>query len=310
MKIIELTFPFETALEGIPTSLVMALGDFDGIHLGHQEVIRRTIAAAKRLQVPAAIMTFTPHPRFVLGQAKYEQNLTPLIEKTETFSKMGVEFIYLIHFTTAFSQISPKMFVDQVLSSLGIQSVVVGFDFTFGHEGKGTPEVLQNLSEGKFSVEIVPPYDLQGEKVSSTSIREYLCEGKMEQVRDLLGHYYRLRGIVVTGEGRGRTIGFPTANIEPLEAYVIPGKGVYAVRCKVQGAIFNGVMNIGSKPTFTDDVKQTLEAHLFDFNASIYGEQMEVEFIHFIRQEHKFSSVDELIKQIHLDAEEAQRILD
>jgi riboflavin kinase/FMN adenylyltransferase len=310
MRIIELNYPSTTLIELNSVKQVMALGDFDGIHLGHQEVIQRTLAAAKRLGLPASIMTFHPHPRVVLGQSKYEQNLTPLHDKMELFAKMGIEYVYLMNFTLTFARISPLEFVDMVLVPLSVHTIVVGFDFTFGHEGKGTPEGLLELGQDKFSVEIVPPFHLSGEKVSSTNIRENLLEGSIEEANHLIGRKYRIRGQVVTGDGRGRTIGFPTANIEPVEDYVIPKKGVYAVRCTVYGTVYNAVMNIGTKPTFSDnEVNITLEAHLFDFDQMIYNEKIEVEFIHYIRSERKFAIIDELIQQIQQDASEAKRIL-
>jgi riboflavin kinase/FMN adenylyltransferase len=310
MQIIEINYPSVTPMEQFSIKQVMALGDFDGIHLGHQEVIQRTLATARELSLPASIMTFHPHPRVVLGQSKYEQNLTPLDDKLELFSKMGIEYVYLVNFTLTFARISPFEFVEQVLVPLGLHSIVVGFDFTFGHEGKGTPESLRQMGQDKFCVEIIPAFHSEGEKVSSTNIRGHLFEGNIEAANHLLGRTYRISGRVVTGDGRGRTIGFPTANISPTDDYVIPQKGVYAVRCRVNGGQYNAVMNIGTKPTFTEnEVKQTLEAHLFDFNQMIYDQEIEVEFIQYLRPERRFPSVEQLIKQIHQDAEEAERVL-
>jgi riboflavin kinase/FMN adenylyltransferase len=310
MQIIEINFPAVIPVEQCSVKQVMALGDFDGIHLGHQEVIQRTLATARELSLPASIMTFHPHPRVVLGQSKYEQNLTPLDDKLELFSTMGIEYVYLVNFTLTFARISPFEFVERVLVPLGLHSILVGFDFTFGHEGKGTPESLRQMGQDKYAVEIIPPFHFAGEKVSSTHIRRHLCEGDIEAANHLLGRSYRICGQVVTGEGRGRTIGFPTANIQPMDHYLIPKKGVYAVRCRVNGDRYNAVMNIGTKPTFTEnEVKQTLEAHLFDFNQSIYGQEIEVEFIQYLRPEQKFASVEQLIQQIAQDAEEAKRIL-
>jgi riboflavin kinase/FMN adenylyltransferase len=255
-------------------------------------------------------MTFHPHPRVVLGQSKYEHNLTPLPDKMELFANMGIEYVYLVNFTLTFAQISPLEFVDKVLVPLGVSSIIIGFDFTFGHEGKGTPEGLQQLGKERFSVEIVPAYHLSGEKVSSTVIRENLLEGSIKEANLLIGRTYRVCGHVAKGDGRGRTIGFPTANIEPDEDYVIPRKGVYAVRCTVHGTEYNAVMNIGTNPTFKEnEMKQSLEVHIFDFNQSIYNEKIEVEFIQYLRPERKFASVDELIQQIQMDALEAKRIL-
>jgi riboflavin kinase/FMN adenylyltransferase len=310
MQIIEINFPSVTPIAQYSVKQVLALGDFDGIHLGHQEVIQRTLATARKLSLPASIMTFHPHPRVVLGQSKYEQNLTPLEDKLELFSKMGIEYVYLVNFTLTFARISPYEFVEQVLVPLGLHSIVVGFDFTFGHEGKGTPESLCQMGQDKFSVEIIPPFHSDGEKVSSTNIRGHLYEGNIEAANHLLGRTYRICGRVVTGDGRGRTIGFPTANIDPIDDYVIPKKGVYAVRCRVNGDQYNAVMNIGTKPTFTEnEIKQTLEAHLFNFNQSIYDQEIEVEFIQYLRSEQKFTSVDQLIQQIQQDAEDAKKLL-
>jgi riboflavin kinase/FMN adenylyltransferase len=310
MQIIELNYPALTTLKFNAVKQVMALGDFDGIHLGHQEVIQRTLAIARELSLPASIMTFHPHPRVVLGQSKYEQNLTPLDDKLALFSNMGIEYVYLVNFTLTFARISPLEFVEQVLVPMGLHSIVVGFDFTFGHEGKGTPESLRQMGQGLFSVQIIPPFHFEGEKVSSTNIRVHLMEGQIAEANHLLGRTYRICGRVVTGDGRGRTIGFPTANIEPSDDYVIPKKGVYAVRCRVNGHQYNAVMNIGTKPTFTENgVKQTLEAHLFDFDQSIYNQEIEVEFVQYLRQEQKFASVDQLIQQIHQDAAEAKSLL-
>jgi riboflavin kinase/FMN adenylyltransferase len=310
LQIIELTYPFIVPIERHAKLQVMALGDFDGIHLGHQEVISRTLAIADEYGLPASIMTFHPHPRVVLGQAKYEQSLTPLEDKMALFVEMGIQFVYLINFTELFAKIKPDEFVKTVLLPIGLHTIVVGFDYKYGYEGKGTPERLQETGRNEFEVEIIPPYHRNGEKVSSTTIRDYLTNGQVEQANQLLGYNYRLRGEVVTGDGRGRTIGFPTANIAPSADYVLPGKGVYAVRCSVHNKTYNAVMNIGTKPTFTaNEVKITLEAHMFDFNASIYGEKIEVAFVQFIRHERKFTGVDELIKQIHQDAETAQKIL-
>jgi riboflavin kinase/FMN adenylyltransferase len=223
---------------------------------------------------------------------------------------MGIEYVYLVNFTLAFARISPAEFVERVLVPLGLHSIVAGFDFTFGHEGKGTPESLRQMGQDKFSVQIIPPFHSEGEKVSSTNIRRHLLEGNIEAANHLLGRIYRIAGRVVKGDGRGRTIGFPTANIDLTDDYVIPKQGVYAVRCLVDGNKYNAVMNIGTKPTFTEnEVKQTLEAHLFDFNQSIYEQEIEVEFIQYLRPEQKFTSVEQLIQQIQRDAEEAKRIL-
>lgn len=286
---------------------MVAIGDFDGVHLGHQEVIGRALRSAKQLGLPTAIMTFHPHPRAVMGQDKYTELLTPMNKKMMIFESLGVNHAYIVTFDASLMQLSPEQFVDQVLDRLGVNSVICGFDFTFGYQGKGTPDSLCKLSHGKFSVEVVRPFQMDGEKVSSTLIRESLQQGDIDTVTRLLGRPYSISGIVVDGEKRGRTIGFPTANLQLDEPYVTPANGVYAIKAMVKGETYKGVMNIGVKPTFSSgEPMPSFEAHLFEFSEQIYGEQMNVELIAFLRPERKFSSIDDLVAQIKLDAETAK----
>jgi riboflavin kinase/FMN adenylyltransferase len=294
--------------QGLPSRQVLAIGDFDGVHLGHQEVIRRAVATADSLKLPAAVMTFDPHPREVLGQAKYACSLTPLDHKLELFARLGVELAYIVNFNETLMRLLPEQFVQRMLLPLGLDTVVVGFDFTFGHRGQGTPDSLAQLSEGGFAVEVVRPCEIDGAKVSSTAIREALGRGDVARSAKLLGRPYSIRGEVVHGHARGRTIGFPTANVQPKGDYVLPANGVYAVRAAVEGVgIFNGVMNVGVKPTFADgELRPTLEAHLFDFNKDIYGASVELQLVSHLRGERKFASVQELVEQIHRDAEQAR----
>ncbi|MEW9697673.1 bifunctional riboflavin kinase/FAD synthetase [Paenibacillus sp. SI8] len=308
MQIIPLSYPID--LESTPIHVgkqVVAIGDFDGVHMGHREVIGRAIHTAGHLGLPAAVMTFHPHPRAVMGQMKYTELLTPMSKKMELFASLGVNHVYIVTFDASLMRLTPEQFVDQVLYLLGVDSVICGFDFTFGFQGKGTPDSLCELSHGKFSVEVVRPFHMDGEKVSSTLIRESLQQGDIDTVTRLLGRPYSLSGTVIDGEKRGRTIGFPTANLQLDEPFVIPVNGVYAIKASLRGETYKGVMNIGVKPTFTTgELKPTLEAHLFDFSEQIYGEHLTVEFIAYLRSERKFASIDELISQIKKDSEEAK----
>ncbi|WP_248926325.1 bifunctional riboflavin kinase/FAD synthetase [Paenibacillus hamazuiensis] len=307
MQTIQLTYPLNET-EPIRRQ-VLAIGEFDGVHLGHAEVIRRAVTLAEKLHLPCSIMTFHPHPRQVLGQAKYVKLLTPLEEKLKQFERLGVQYTYMVAFDTDFMRVSPEQFVEQVLIPMKVDTVIVGFDFTFGYKGLGTPDTLCELAKGRFAVEVVRPFHQGGSKVSSTLIREHLAEGKVEQAARLLGRPYRLEGDVVHGHKRGRTIGFPTANIAVSSSYVLPMNGVYAVRVFTEGTVFNGVMNIGVKPTFADDEsKPTVEAHLFDFSGDLYGKKAAVELISFIRAEQKFASVEQLIAQIQRDADLARSL--
>ncbi|MBC8080054.1 MAG: bifunctional riboflavin kinase/FAD synthetase [Gorillibacterium sp.] len=306
MLVIELKYPFDSSNLDLPSSQVLAIGDFDGVHLGHREVIERALERARQLNLPASIMTFHPHPREVLGADKYRQILTPLPDKLKQFSEMGIEYTYLVSFDKAFSTLSPEEFITGILLKLKIESVIVGFDFTFGFGGSGTADSLAIISSGQFAVEVVRPYCFAGSKVSSTLIRENLQDGRLTEANALLGRGYSISGTVVEGEGRGRTIGYPTANVKLELPYVVPRNGVYAVRVTVRSQSFGGVMNIGVNPTFTGEGIRTLEVHLFDFTDSIYGESIRIDFVDLLREERKFNSVSQLIAQINSDADRAR----
>lgn len=288
----------------------MAIGYFDGVHLGHQEVIRRAIYAANSEQIISSIMTFDPHPREVLGHIQNSQYITPLEEKLERFANCGLDRTYILTFNRTLSHLMPEQFIHEVLFTLQVDTVVVGFNFTFGHLGRGTVDLLREIGAGKMKVNVIRPFHMNNIKVSSTVIREKLHAGELDKVAQLLGRPYSITGQVVQGLGRGQTIGIPTANIEPRDNYVIPRNGVYAVRVAVGGVIYNGVMNVGLKPTFDDNPAQpTLEVHILGFNQSIYGESIQIQLIEYIRAEQKFSSVDLLVNQIRSDILTAQKIL-
>ncbi|NMM51196.1 bifunctional riboflavin kinase/FAD synthetase [Paenibacillus aquistagni] len=288
----------------IPQAII--LGHFDGIHQGHQHVIKRAVAHAKEQGLIAGLMTFHPHPKGVFGKPGYDRYLTPLGEKERQLEALGVDRLYVVEFDTVFAQITPSEFV-HALCRLDAKHVVCGFDYRFGHRGAGTAEMLREEGKNCFTVDIVEPIDQDGTKVSSTRIRECLDEGDVTLANELLGRSYMLRGEVVHGEKRGRAIGYPTANVQPEEPYYIPKLGVYAVRAEVRGETYDSVLSVGLKPTFHSHIPEpVVEAHLFDFHDDIYGKTMTVYLKKFIRGEQKFNSVQELINQIHLDAEQAK----
>jgi riboflavin kinase / FMN adenylyltransferase len=310
MQTIRVSYPHKAALQGAGSANVMAIGEFDGVHLGHASVIKKAQECAAESEAITSLMTFDPHPRQVLGHDQYAKLLTPLSSKLQLFEEQGIDFTYVIDFNTYLMKMSPECFVEEVLIPLQLHTVVVGFDFRFGHRGEGHADMLRQLSKGRFHVEIVLPLHMNGTKISSTAIREALQAGDVDRAKAFLGRWYAIRGEVVTGDARGRTIGFPTANIMPSDAYLIPANGVYAVKATIQGKdhAYSGVMNIGVKPTFHSGVQvPTLEAHLFDFDEMIYGATMEVELVAYLRKERKFSSIQELIHQIQQDAAQAKR---
>ncbi|REE94466.1 riboflavin kinase/FMN adenylyltransferase [Paenibacillus taihuensis] len=312
MEIISLQYPIDQARatqHSVPKAL--AIGHFDGVHRGHQNVIRRAVESAKASGLQSAVMTFHPHPKEVLGQSgQYAVCLTPLEDKVERFRRLGVNVVYIVTFDLTFAGVSPEDFVNEVLRPLRVKKAIVGFDFTFGAKGAGKPETLWALGEPDIEVDIVDPYMQNGDKVSSTLIREALQDGRPEAAEQLLGEPYQVRGTVIHGEGRGRTIGFPTANVQPEAGFLVPRQGVYAIMVHVDGKWMPGVLNIGVKPTFHEKLPEpVMEAHLFDYSGDLYGKTITIEFIAFLRTEKKFGSIDELISQIKADSDKARSVL-
>lgn len=311
MKRFPIRYPGEPLPQaGMPEQVVLAIGDFDGVHQGHQQVIRRAVERAKRAGLPSAMMTFDPHPRLVLGHTQYEACLTPLTIKLEVMESLGLDFAYVVEFNKQFSRLAPAQFVEEMLLPLGVHSVVVGFDFSFGYQGKGTPDTLAEMGHKQFAVEVVRPFHLDGEKVSSTRVRENLLSGRIKEANELLGRPYSMRGKVVTGEQRGRKLDFPTANIELEDPYFLPPNGVYAVTVDYEGGTLIGAANLGIKPTFSNQrILPVLEVHLLDFSGDLYGKTLEVQLHAYIREERKFPSIDYLVKQISEDVQQIRHLM-
>ncbi|WP_379151454.1 bifunctional riboflavin kinase/FAD synthetase [Paenibacillus sp. sgz5001063] len=312
MRTVTLSYPIppETAADWAQPQ-VTALGQFDGLHLGHASVIASAVALARKDGIPASVMTFHPHPKDVMGKGDYDGYLTPPKDKQELLAGMGVDILYIIEFNEQLSKVSPEDFVSVMLLPLKIVTAVVGFDFRFGYLGEGDPERLRELGQGAMGVVTAPPFLIGGQKVSSSGIRKSLQNGELTLANTWFGRCYHLRGTVVHGEKRGRTIGFPTANVQLDERYVIPAKGVYAVRVFYKDEVLHGVMNVGVKPTFHEGVTApSFEVHLFDFAGDIYGQELMVELVSFIRPERKFESIGALIAQIGEDAGTAKSLLE
>ncbi|MEI2663846.1 bifunctional riboflavin kinase/FAD synthetase [Rossellomorea sp. LJF3] len=309
MKVITVHHPHSISKNEFPP-LVLALGYFDGVHKGHQRVIRAAVEEAKEQDVSSAVMTFDPHPSVVLGHKhQHIHYITPLEDKKEIIKELGVDYLFIVRFTSEFANLTPQDFVDQYIIGLNVRHVVAGYDYSYGRMGKGTMETLPFHSRDMFSsttVSKLTDADLDL-KVSSSLIRENLKEGDVSRVKKLLGRPFKMKGTVIHGDKRGRKIGFPTANIELSDDYLTPKVGVYAVRMKIYDKWFDGVCNIGYKPTFKnpDDYSLTIEVHLFDFHTSIYGEEVFIEWYDRIRDEQKFSGIEELISQIQKDKDQA-----
>ncbi|MBB6672866.1 bifunctional riboflavin kinase/FAD synthetase [Cohnella nanjingensis] len=296
-----------------PEGLSLAIGFFDGVHLGHAEVVKRAVSLAKRQGLKPAVLTFDPHPRTILGHDGYHTVLTPLDDKLSLLAELGMEVAYVVSFDMGFAEVSAERFVTELLLPLGVKTAVVGFDFKFGHRGRGNAELLRTAGGGTIDVQVVEPVFQGGAKVSSTRIREMLSAGRCDEAEKLLGRPYAITGVVVHGDARGRLLGFPTANMKPDVPYVLPLHGVYAVTIDgVDGAADTrkGVINVGLRPTFdAPGGVPKLETHLFDFDGDLYGQNLTVRFRSFLRPETKFASFDELKAQIGRDAESARAAL-
>jgi riboflavin kinase/FMN adenylyltransferase len=291
----------------LPAS-VITLGMFDGVHRGHQALLTRCREHADQLHLPAVALTYEPHPSYILRPDQPVRLLTPLAEKLALLAQWGMDYVVIPEFTQDFSRLLPEEFVHNVLlTALHPHTVVAGYRTTFGHMRAGTAAVLRELGETfDFTVDIVEPIEVDGGPVSSTRIRESLADGNVHLAAELLGYRYQLVGTVTQGDGRGHQIGVPTANLAVPQEKLIPADGVYAVDAIVPGTTRRAVMNIGNRPTF--DRPRSLEAHLLDFHADLYGQPMTVAFIDRLRDIHPFADIASLIAQIHRDIDQARAL--
>jgi riboflavin kinase / FMN adenylyltransferase len=289
---------------------VVALGNFDGVHLGHQAVVRRAVEEGRRREAKVVAATFDPHPRVVLAPGSEPRLLTTLEMRREKLLGYGVDEVWAIRFDEALSRKSPEEFVRDVLvGEIGASAVVVGENFRFGHRAAGDFRELERLMRG-FGGEAyaVPVRSEDGEApISSTRIRRLVGEGEVAEAAKLLGRPYVLRGEVIMGDKRGRTIGFPTANVLADPALVVPARGVYAGFVRVGKDTYAACTNIGVAPTF-ERRESRVEAYLLGFEGDLYGREVDVSFLQRIREEKRFSGVEELKTQISRDVEAARRI--
>ncbi|NBW70260.1 MAG: bifunctional riboflavin kinase/FAD synthetase [Bacteroidetes bacterium] len=292
---------------------VVTVGTFDGIHKGHQALMHRLVQTAKREDARSIVVSFDPHPRSIIhAGADGIRLLTTLKERNSVLSQLGVDLLCVIPFTRDFSLQSAEEFVvNSLVKTIGLSHFVIGYDHHFGKNRDGNAILLQQIGkEHGFDVEIVSKKEMGDTTISSTTIRNALEQnGDVVFAAQLLGRSYSFEGIVIHGDERGRTIGFPTANIRPDNPdKLIPKEGIYAVRVSVMGDAFLGMMNIGHRPTF-DGKQQSIEVNIFDFEKSIYGQNIRIEPVQRIRDEKKFTNIDALKSQLHQDREECLRIL-
>lgn len=295
------------------TPVALTIGNFDGVHLGHQAMLARLKEAASRLGLPACVMTFEPHPREFFAPDQAPARLTSLREKLQILTRAEVDCIHVCRFNYDFARISAEQFITRILNQeLSVRWLLVGDDFRFGARRAGDFAMLQAFSaKNGFTVEVMPGIAIGGQRVSSTSTRQALADGDLDAARKLLGRPYSISGRVVDGDKIGKRIGFPTANIQ-LKHNHPPLSGIFVV--SVYGATESspatplpGVASLGVRPTTHVNGKPVLEVHLFDFNAEIYGRRLQIDFLHKLRDEEKYVDIDTLIRQIEKDVAQAKK---
>ena len=299
-------------LEAIPElaqDTVVTFGVFDGLHIGHQDVLEQVRERADSDKLASVLFGFYPHPLLFLAPEKCPPVLMCLPKRIEILEQLGFDIAIFVNFNEKIASMSPRTFVDSILQELcRAKHVVVGYACQFGKDREGNAQILESMGQqSEFGVTIVPSTQLNGLPVHSTRIRQAIARGDLGLATQLLGRIYSMSGTIVQGEGRGRQLGFPTANIEPGEQ-LCPPNGVYAIRVKLANQVFDGVLNIGIRPTF-NGTKLQVESHLFDFDEIVYGETIEIFFIEKIRNERRFSNMHALVQQIHRDIAVANEIL-
>lgn len=288
---------------------VLTLGNFDGVHRGHQEIMRRLVDTARALDGQALVLTFHPHPTAVLVPQRAPRLITDWRSRIERIAAFDVDAVIVQHFTAAFAAITAEEFVRRLLvEGLGVREVVVGHRVSFGHNRTGNANTLRQLGKAYgFGVEVVGPVEVDGHLVSSSAIRRAIAAGELDRACLLLGCIPSVAGRVIHGHHRGKGLGFPTVNLR-IARLVLPPDGVYAVKVRVHGTDWPGVANLGFNPTF-EQHERSLEAHLFDFDGDLYGQRVEIGFVQRLRGEQKFSNPQALAQQIARDVEAARQAL-
>tara|TARA_B100001063_G_scaffold247385_2_gene294054 strand:- start:27926 stop:28858 length:933 start_codon:yes stop_codon:yes gene_type:complete len=292
---------------------VVTTGTFDGVHIGHRTILNRLIEVAKKMKGESVLLTFYPHPRMVLQEDAELRLLNTIDEKTQLLEKAGIDHLIIHPFTKEFSRTTSLEFVrDLLVNQIGTKKLVIGYDHHFGRNREGSFEHLKEYGPVYgFEVEEIPAQDIDDVNVSSTKIRKALVAGDVKTANNYLGHNFQLNGVVVHGNKVGRELGYPTANIDLQNKYkLIPAEGIYAVKVRLKDESYNGMLNIGRRPTINSgNGEVSIEVNIFDFKKEIYGEKIQLELIERIRDEKKFDSKDELIAEMQKDQVKCERIL-
>lgn len=291
---------------------ILTVGTFDGVHRGHQAIVSYLLSRSAERGGTSTVVSFDPHPRSVV-HGEPVPLLTTVDERADVLERLGIDRFVVVPFSQAFAQLSPETYVRDVLvERIGLQEITVGYDHRFGRKRAGDVDLLREVgAEVGFAVDVIPPQEVGADIVSSSTIRQRVSEGHVERAAELLGRPYELRGTVARGEGRGRQIGYPTANLSlPDARKLVPKGGVYAVRVRLpDGTLRGGMLNIGNRPTF-EEMEVTVEVHILDFSGDLYGESITVQFVQRLRDEQKFASADALATQLSEDEQHCKRVLE
>jgi riboflavin kinase / FMN adenylyltransferase len=289
----------------------LTIGTFDGVHLGHKYLIGKLSSGAHASGLPAVVLTFFPHPAVILGKRTYANFLTTPEERAELLGNCGADVVITFPFSKMVAEMSAQEFMNLLCSHLAPKHLIIGSNFALGHDRKGDLQTLTDIGRDLgYSVEGIPPVELDGSIVSSSRIRSALFDGNIDLANRLLGREYHVNGQVVHGDGRGKLIGIPTANLEIPPEFAIPKTGVYVSKARIGEKIWHSVTNIGVRPTFdSNPAKPHIETHLIDFDSEIYGTQITLSFITRLRNEQRFESVPQLVAQINKDIQHTRQIL-
>ena len=289
----------------------VTIGTFDGVHYGHQQIIEKLVSEAKKANKKSVVLTFFPHPRMVLQKDNSLELINTIDERATLLEKTGLDYLIIHPFSKEFSKMSALEFVRDILvNQLNISKLIIGYDHHFGKNREGNITQLTEYSHVyDFIVEEIPAQDIDNVSISSTKVRRALHAGSLKTANNYLGYNFMLNGTVVNGKKLGGTIGYPTANIDVKETYkLIPKTGVYVVKSTIDKKTVYGMMNIGSRPT-VDGNHQTIEVYFFDFNQDLYNQNLTIELMYFLRDEHKFDSIDSLVHQLEKDEETARNYI-
>lgn len=305
MQVIHVKYPLKDEIT--KSNVVLALGFFDGVHLGHQNLIKVAKNIAIKKQLPLMLLTFDRHPREIYQNQKDFSYLDTLSEKAYKMQQLGVDYLVVLDFDQAFSKMMPQTFIQNVIMKLKAETVVVGFDYTYGPKDIANTTTLKQEAKGRFNVVVMPEQAYEGAKIGSTAIRSAIAAGNMELAKDLLGRYYTMSGIVGHGLQNGHKLGFPTVNLIFNEHKVIPKIGVYVTQTKVNDHWYNSMTSVGYNPTIADNKKLLIESNLFNFNQDVYDQPVVIKWLKYLRSEIKFNSFNELQKQLKLDKIAAEK---